>query len=296
MNEFLEKLVARASSGVEYGKVLTESGVKSVREMVGKVNLFGALAANSTKEVEFDETHYVLVPMLGEGGHAVYTKRVLPEGVGGENDLPKRRVFHVPSLKGQDIIEQELVRQLMGERFDPHQAGSDFADRMDEVADRIDRETARISGGLILIGGVVAVANPLLGVGIAAKALFPSVTGVVTKSGMGYLSGKIRGFRKRSHESTLEKVAKKEVKRLKPEIFENGILHLLAEVVTGTDSKIDPALDRRAWVDSFESVYLYDLTLEAIREVYEEGELDEIVNESHREWVRRLLERSGVEF
>ncbi|MFT4511616.1 MAG: hypothetical protein ACI89X_000607 [Planctomycetota bacterium] len=46
-----------------------------------------------------------------------------------------------------------------------------LADRLQMIANELDRHKRAITGGILLIGGAVAVANPLLGVGIAAKAI-----------------------------------------------------------------------------------------------------------------------------
>ncbi|GAA5496987.1 hypothetical protein Rhal01_03175 [Rubritalea halochordaticola] len=291
MNPVLKRVCDSATDAGTLAKSLAESGVKSVSEFFHGIRVFGAMSALTSAEVERDETHYLLVPVSGEeGGYAIYTKRILPPDVGVNNSLPKLRVFHIPDENARETMEHKLVADMVEETLGQADLQSDLADTLDKFADEIDKQTERVSGGLILIGGVVALANPLLGIGIAVKGLMPSIGAKASKAGTGFVTGKIRGWKKSTAEAKAQKEAAKEVKKLKPEVYTNPLLRALDALLTNPDESYDPHWDQRLWPDSYEYAYYYEMTLEAIREVYAQQDLP-TEKPAAREWVGRLLER-----
>ncbi len=71
-------------------------GVGYVMQMVGGLRLFGSTQSLSADQA-FDERHYFLVPdPRCEDGYSLVVTRCLPEGVPPINDLPKRRILHLP--------------------------------------------------------------------------------------------------------------------------------------------------------------------------------------------------------
>lgn len=293
MNDLLKRLADRASDAGALARSITASGVQSVSEVFGITRIFGALTATSAEQAEYDETHYILVPLLGvQRRYAVYTKRILPPDTGATNSLPKARIFHVPDETGRKLIEQELVENLVIERIDPKSSSSEFADTLEKVADQIDKETSKISGGLLLVGGAVACVNPVLGVGIAVNGLLPSIGAKASKASAEYVGGKLRNWNRSSSESKLRKSASEEVRRLKPTIYPNPILRSLDAIATNPRTDFDPAFDRRNWFDQFESFHYYTATAEAIHEVYQ-GWFESIdlgaYQASHIQWIRSFL-------
>lgn len=294
MNPFLRKVCDSAADAGALAKSIAESGVKSVSEMFHGIRVFGSMSAMTADDAQRDETHYLLVPVPGkEEGYSIYTKRILPPDVGLNNSLPKLRVFHIPDESARETMERTLVAGMVEETLGKADLGSDLADTLDKFADEIDKQTERVSGGLILIGGVVALANPLLGIGIAAKGLLPSIGAKASKAGTDFVTGKIRDWKKSSAEAKAQKEAAREVKKLKPEVFTNPMIRALDALVTNPDDSYDPFLDQRVWPDAFEHVYYYSMTVEAIREVYAEQEKTtglEMKNPAAREWVGRISE------
>ncbi len=295
MNKILEKLSEGASDAGALARSITDSGLRSVSEIFRGTKLFGALTASSADHLEQDETHYVLVPLLGSPDkHAIYTKRILPPDTGATNSLPKARLFHLPDeTGGKELLERELISKMVSDRLEHDAGSSDFADALEKLADQIDSETNKISGGLVLIGGAVAFVNPLLGVGIAAKALLPSIGAKASKTGAEYVGNKLRDWNLSSAVSKLEKDATKEVRKLKPRIFANPILRSLEAIATHPETDHDPALDHRNWIDAFEPRHHYAVTEEAIREVYREAlsTMDlRCYRELHLDWIRSFVD------
>ena len=289
MNQHLEHLAKGASDVTSFARALGESGLRSASDLFKGVQLFGALNASEEEGLEFDETHYFLVPVIGSNvGSAIYTKRILPLGYGASNSLPKKRVFHVPDATVKELLERELVANLVEQRHDEESAHSEVADRLEALANKIDCETNKVTGGLVLIGGVVAIANPLLGVGIAAKALLPSLSAKVSKMGVDLVGAKLRDFKKSKIRAKVEKGACKEVRKMKPELFVNPILKSLDAIALQPNSDFDPAMERENDADSFEHARYYQATSEAVCEVYRANwkELDlRDYQVKHRKWI-----------
>lgn len=297
VNHLLKIIAEKASDTGALARSITDSGLQSVSEMFGSIRIFSAVAATSTDKAEQDETHYILVPLLGiPRRYAVYTKRILPPDTGTVNSLPKARIFHVPDGAGRTLLERELVEKMVIEQFDPQSGSSDFADALEKVADQIDSETEKISGGFLLIGGAVALLNPLLGLGIAVNGLLPAIGAKASKAGAEYVGNRMRDWNRSASESKLRKSAHEEVRKLKPTIYSNPILRSLDAIASNPQTDFDPAFDRRNWIDQFESYHYYTATVEAIREVYQ-GVMETmepgVYQESHLNWIGTFLRESG---
>ena len=299
MNNFLKNLSESASDARSFASKLMESGIHSVSEVFKDTKIYGALSTSSVEHLGVDETHYVLVPLLGGlQEYAIYSKRILPPDTGAINSLPKSRIFHVYDDSGKERLENELIASLVGKELRDDKGSSDLADALEKLADQIDSETNKISGGLVLIGGAVAMINPLLGVSIAAKSLLPSIGTKASKIGAEYVGGKLRKWNKSSEVSKLQKKVKKDVSKLKPRVYFNSILRSLEEIKGNPKTDFDPVCDRRNWVDTFESLHLYEVTQEAIREVYPEVLASEKMSDyqaAHLSWIKSLMQSTEDE-
>ena len=293
MDQFLKKLTEGAENASALASSITQSGLKSVNEAFRGVKLFSSLSSSADEYVEYDETHYLLIPLIGsERQYAIYTKHLLPPDTGTVNSLPKQRIFHLPDANGKELLEQELLNKLLTERGDSETGSSDLADSLEKIADQIDSESEKITGGLLLIGGAVAIVNPIMGVGIAAKALLPSISTKATKAGAEFIGNKLRSWNKSSAISKLKKDASQEIKKLKPKIYTNQIIRSLEAIVSNPNTEFDPFTDQRTWPDQFQPSHYYSMTQEAIKEIYSDSwdKLDLTnVQPSHLEWVKSFI-------
>ncbi len=73
------------------------------------------------------------------------------------------------------MLRSLLIRQAQAEELKQAIHGKSLGDRAKELADYIDALDDRVFGGVLLIGGLVAIFNPLAGAAIAAKSLIPSL-------------------------------------------------------------------------------------------------------------------------
>jgi hypothetical protein len=292
MKPFLQKLVETASDAKVLAASIGQAGIQYVQGLLGGIPFISSISALSLQNVDRDETHYLLIPFPdGTHPYTVFIKRVIPEGMGITNSLPRARIFHVPDESGRKLIERELISKALTDRDVP--ADSRFADRLDLLANEIDRETAKISGGLLLIGGAVAFINPILGAGIAAKGLLPSVGAKASKAGIGYVSEKLRKWNQSATEARITKEAQQEVKRLKPELFHNPLLQSVDALLTNPNAAYDPFFAGRNWIAEFPSHRYFKVTVDGIAQTYNgvsEWEKCPSLSNTARQWIIHLIE------
>ncbi|MEZ5301778.1 MAG: hypothetical protein R3F11_14170 [Verrucomicrobiales bacterium] len=269
MNETFQKLVERAKDAGQLAADLASSGVKFLESNLASLRLFSSLSAMSSQEADRDETHYLLVPFAAaDPPFALFTKRVIPEGHGATNELPKARLFHLPDPAARQALDAILLRETAAKKRAEIASEADLASRLDSLAEQIDKQTNLVSGGLLLIGGAVAFANPLVGAAIIAKSLLPSLGAKASKLGFNYVGGKLRKWHDWRADASAQSAARDEIKRLKPEIAINPLLKSLDVILASEDPKHDPFVAEPSWVTAFERARDLAITAEAIRCIY----------------------------
>jgi hypothetical protein len=276
MRELWDKLIDKATDASEFVESVTQGGIRFLQSTVGKLPLFTSTTADDCdRRLEIDETHYLLVPFRADPcGYALYTTRSLPPGVGPTNSLPKARVFHLHDRSGLEALEGLLVesgkRRVLTER-----AGApdkpDLADHLDSLGEQIDRESFKVTGGLLIIGGAVALMNPIMGAGIAAKAIFPSLGAKASKLSLKFAGQKLRDRNQKKENRRAEKEAKAELKKLKPELYLNPLLVRLDEAVATAETDHDPLLANPDLVQAFPNTRYLRVSIQAILTVYEKS-------------------------
>ena len=224
----------------------------------------------NTDDQPADEKHYFLTPYrLSQRGYSLYSMRCLPEGVPPINDLPKRRTIHLPNSAALEVVEQILtdqaVEQVSGER--PEGLGT----RLNGLADQIDQLDGQVFNGMLAIGGLVALVNPVAGAAIAAKSLIPSAAMIVSKFGLRTAGDSLNDRNVKSQIAKAERDVKKQFKQAQADSLVNPILAALDRALETDESQYDPLLE----VD-FEAVdygardrrRLLDLTFRAVSNVY----------------------------
>lgn len=292
----VDPIVESASDLKKLAQRIADDGTTFLKSSLGSIPLLSSIQPR-VEEPDFgsDERHYFLVPFRpAPENYALYTLRVLPDGIGPENDLPKRRIFHLPGEGSRPALEELLRNQLSGKTLAEIGDDTPLADRLDQVADDIDRSSTLVTGGLLLIGGAVAFANPVAGAVIAAKAIIPSLGSKVSTRAFGYVGDKLRKFQGDRSESKARKEAEKEVNRLKPELQTNPLLALLEEAIAISDEMHDPALDPKNFPDDLDEARACSLAAEAIWSCYQPVVSSEIplaearLHQADADWLRSL--------
>tara|TARA_R110000737_G_C14623611_1_gene494123 strand:- start:1512 stop:2420 length:909 start_codon:yes stop_codon:yes gene_type:complete len=237
MQNFLKKGMDVVRSVADKATEELSSSYSIVKEKVNGLPIFVS-AENSDKydDIQYDEKHYFVIPYeLSEYKFALHTMRCLPNAVPEINNLPKRRVFHFPNEHSE-----EMLKGYMRQSAEEMVRGNGNLNSLEALANQIDSLDNKLTYGMLLVGGLAAIVNPLLGVGIAAKALLPSVSGLLNKYGL-----RPTGERLAKHQ--LEKSIKEAEEHIAKE-FEaantlqviNPILQELELLLRTTESQHDP--------------------------------------------------------
>lgn len=242
MKELIEKGISSVSKKAD--RLFDELGanVSLFKEKVYGLPFFASIEKNEEfTDVQYDEKHYFIVPYaISEHGFALHIMRCLPQTAPEINNLPKRRVFHFAHEHAENQVKRYLLesaRDITKEK----RAGSKSS--LEALADDIDALDNKLTYGMILVGGLAAIFNPMLGAGIAANALIPGIGGILNKYGL-------RPTGEKMSKLQLEKEIKQAEERVAKE-FEcattlrviNPILAELHFALCTTEEEHDPLLD-----------------------------------------------------
>jgi len=251
------------------------AGYGFVRESVGGLWLFGSTeSSDSYDDQHVDEKHYFLIPFrASEMDCTLYSMRCLPTGVPPVNDLPKRRIFHLPSEHAGQAVEQLLKQQARDSLETAPADEKAVGSRLIGLADQVDRLDDKVFNGVLLIGGLVALINPLVGAGIAAKALLPSLGILLSKFGLKYAGESLNSWTLEKKIRSAEKDVLQQFRGADTESLINPLLVQLDRALETSEMQFDPLLD----VDFEQADYgqrdqrrMIQLSCRAITNVYQD--------------------------
>jgi len=243
----MKELKALTKSVTGVGERLLETTKESLEQKIdtftGRIKGFRLLSSIETtapsESVQFDDKHYFLVPYsLEDCGFIIHSLRALPDGIPPVNDLQKRRIFHLPTLEHQKLLLNLVTDQT--EEIVRSSDQSRTGDSLFSIADAIDKYDNKITNGLILVGGIVAIANPVTGVAIAAHALIPGVGAFLTKAGLKWTGEKLNRV---ELEQKIEKAKTKVLSQFseaKTFCISNPLLRELEVALSTTKEEHDP--------------------------------------------------------
>lgn len=247
-----------------------DSGFSNIKQIVNGLPVFVSLEKSSKFKVEYDEKHYFVIPFkLAESGFSLHTMRCLPESALEINDLPKRRIFHFPNSYYEAALREYMLKTARDMAIQTNKHPSS----LERLADDIDALDKKLTYGMLLVGGVAAIFNPLLGAGIAAKALMPGVAGLMNQYGLRPVGEKISQYQ-------LEKEVKLAEERVARQFSEantlkviNPILQELEFALRTSETEHDPLIDpnlANGSIPELDSERWRSLTETAIYHVYKD--------------------------
>ncbi len=240
LNRAWIETIKAISAAPNAAQAWAKSGLSYLQSTVGSLRLFSSTRIDSAVgNPAQDETHYILIPT--PDGYVLAERRRLPEGVGTVNSLPKVRIFHVHDPAGVVVLEEQLLGKLAKERVQEPGLDADLAKRLETIGEEIDRQSFWVTGGLVVVGSAVAIANPLLGIGIAAKALLPELGSKLTKFGLGAAADSVRRMGNSWRERSARNAAASDIRRLRPQVMVDPVLAFIDEQVA-LGAKADPTM------------------------------------------------------
>lgn len=271
------------------------AGAGYVQALVGRVWLFGSTETSSSYEHGLvDEKHYFLVPdRRSESGYSLYVMRCLPNGVPPLNDLPKRRLFHLPNEHALPTLQHILLADARETANNTTASPQSFGSRLKEIADQIDRLDGKVFNGVLLIGGLVALINPLAGAVVAMKALIPSIGLLLSKYGLHY-AGDLANTREMTHRiQVAEKDVLKQFQDSGTESLVNPLLTQFDRALDTSEFEYDPVLHFNTDEIAFgerDRDRMFKLTCQAICNTYED-----VVN-NRAMWTKAKLGPEDIRF
>lgn len=271
MKQLFEKAKSSITAGANALTKELESRVHLVKQAVNGLPIFVSLERQAPSSVQYDEKHYFVIPLhIADAGFSLHTIRALPPGVPEVNTLPKRRVFHFPTQYYEGTLRQFMVSAAQDMAVEQHQGSKST---LEKLADDIDALDSKLTYGMIVVGGIAAIFNPLLGAGIAAKAVLPSVTGLLNKYGL-------KPIGERATQTQIEQHAKNAETHVLAQFSEsttlkviNPILAELEFTLRTSEQEHDPLHDPNladGSIDALESSLWRPLTEKAIYHVYQD--------------------------
>jgi len=163
-----------------------DTGVGVLRATWGSLPLLGGTATSKAYDhTKIDEKHYFLVPdKTAEQGFSLYVMRCLPAGVPPINELPKRRLLHLPNEHALPMLENIVVEQARAAAKSEPREGGFVTKNLISLMNEIDEVDDKAFNGVLLLGGLIALVNPLAGGAVAMKAMVPAVGLILSKYGL----------------------------------------------------------------------------------------------------------------
>ena len=163
-----------------------ETGFGLLQSTLGGIPFFGSTATSKSYDhTKFDEKHYFLIPdSQSEDGFSLYVLRSLPEGVPPIHDLEKRRLLHLPSEGALPMLEHVVIKDARDRAATDAVPSNFVSSNLDALINEIDKVDSKVFNGVLLLGGLVALANPLAGAAVAMKAAVPSIGLILSKYGL----------------------------------------------------------------------------------------------------------------
>ncbi|MFK3869647.1 hypothetical protein [Pseudoalteromonas rhizosphaerae] len=193
MKDFINKGIVKLKS--TSNKVFDEfnKGYVFAKEKIDGLPIFMSFERFGTQTpTSFDEKHYFVIPFaLSEHQFALHTMRYLPNGVPEINNLPKRRIFHFPNEHAEAGLRHYMLNSADAIMRDQALGQTNS---LQSLANDIDALDKKLTYGMLLVGGLAAIANPLVGASIAAKAMLPSITGLLNKYGVRASANKLSQY------------------------------------------------------------------------------------------------------
>jgi hypothetical protein len=218
-----------------------DSRMHMVKEIVNGLPIFVSFERLKNPTLEYDEKHYFIIPFHScEAGFSLHTMRSLPAHVPEINDLPKRRVFHFPNEHYEATLRVHMVNTAKDIAY-----GSEAQNvsSLEMLANKIDALDSKLTYGILIIGGIAAIFNPLVGAGIAAKAIFPGVAGLLSSYGLRPLGEKLTQSQLENQVKNAEQKVLKQFSEANTLKVTNPILHQLEYALRTTEMQYDPLLD-----------------------------------------------------
>ena len=221
LNKLRKDTVKKLEKGKNYIKENIEldsiqDNFKKVKNKIQNSNI-SQLVSISETELEYDTTHYFLIPDLqNKSEYILLTHREIPKNL-EKRKIIKKRVFHVSSEEKLDILKEKFLETEKNKNLNTKTFTEETGDVLTNIANNIDKSNSFITQGLITAGSLVCLINPVTGIALIAGSFVPNFTGEILSG----ITNKIASKLKKENSDKLTKAEEKALKELqqtKPDI------------------------------------------------------------------------------
>lgn len=211
-------------------ETLSESGdwikekSNELMDSVSEIEITQLFSASESTDTKYDTMHYFLLPdIVNEGEYILHTHRELPAGI-EDSKLKQKRIFHVPDEESFNVLKEMVLKEKSKDLKETDDFQNSTGDVLNSVADSIDRTNSILTGGLITVGSIACLLNPVTGITILAGSLVPNLTGTLLQEITKGLGDKLKKNSEENREKEAENKALKELQKVKPELELNPVL------------------------------------------------------------------------
>lgn len=231
------KIYSVGSDAVDHVVKQLSEGASSLSTMFQGLPLFASIAHDASSS-DYDEQHYFVIPFkMAEPGFALYTIRNLPKAIPEVNDLPKKRIFHFSDMANEAVLRNFLINEAKAVSSTRHEGDKSG---LETLADDLDALNSKLTYGMLFVGGMAAIFNPALGVGIAAKALIPGIGSLLMKYGLRPAGEKVTKYQLEKRVRAAETEIKSSFKAAETICVVNPLLAELELALKTTEAEHDP--------------------------------------------------------
>lgn len=273
IHDWIKQAREFGASTLKKSTSLLGTGTGYVQSTLGRTWLFGSTEQSTSYDHNHvDERHYFLVPNhSSKTQYSLYVLRCLPDGVPPINDLPKQRVVHLPNPHAMAMLEEILVAEACQAVESSKAENGLISGSLDGLADQLDQVEAKMFGGILLIGGLVALVNPIAGAVVAAKAAVPSIGLMLSKYGFRYVGDSVKKKELARQVQNAEKKVRTQFRNAATRSLTNPLLEQLDHALRTDENEFDPLLEFSSDQLDFgeqDRRRLFKLTAQAISNTY----------------------------
>ena len=181
--------------------------------------------------------------------------------------------LHLPNEHATATVEHIIAADARQKAETASPCSTAIGSRLNELADQIDRLDGKVFNGVLLIGGLVALINPLAGAAVAMKALIPSMGLILSKYGLKYAGDTATGMQTASRIKKAENDVLRQFRDANTSSLVNPLLSQLDRALETNESEYDPILTFDSNEISFgdqDRDRLLTLTYQAIANTYDD--------------------------
>ena len=247
--------------------IITDKSVEIYKDITN-IEFSKLISIGSSEKTEFDTMHYFLIPNLNNAEEfTLHTYRELPTKVINENKLTKRKVFHLPSENYFQLLKNKVIEENKNNNINEEDYTGLTSNVLKNVANSIDETNQVMSNGLLIIGAIACIANPIAGIALIGSSFVPSFLSEA-------ITGSLKGISQKLDISSVNQVNKeaeekaiKELEEVIPTMEVNSVLSKFYKSIKDSDYEAN--------LDLPDDKDLLALTLKVINPVY-----DPIINDN----------------